>query len=180
MKKCNKCLILKNYSEFFKNKKNKDGLYTSCKECHKNYTKHYFSKNPDKWIKRREWLFEKHRKDRGIPIDRPRKGHHSVHGHLNKQGYRILIGKKYLGHPCCNDKKGRMFEHRYVMYNYLRRPLKPKECIHHKNGIRHDNRIENLELCTKIHPPGRRVEDVISWCIEFLKEYGYDVNKING
>ena len=39
------------------------------------------------------------------------------------------------------------------------------------NGDKLDNRIENLELWTRDHPTGSRVEDKIAWCIEFLKQY---------
>lgn len=66
-------------------------------------------------------------------------------------------------------------EHKMVMEEKLGRPLLPHEQIHHINGIRHDNRPENLELWTKSQPSGARVEDRIAWMIEFLDGYGYDV-----
>jgi hypothetical protein len=74
------------------------------------------------------------------------------------------------GHPNAR-KDGKLLEHVYIMSEFLGRPLRENETVHHKNGIKNDNRIENLELWSGKHKPGQRVEDMIKFCIEYLNDY---------
>ncbi len=62
-------------------------------------------------------------------------------------------------------------QHRRAMEQQLGRELFPDETVHHKNGNRADNRIENLELWSKSQPAGQRVEDKLAWAREMIARY---------
>lgn len=66
---------------------------------------------------------------------------------------------------------GWVYEHRKVVSDSLGRRLLPEENVHHRNGMRDDNRLENLELWNKAQPSGQRAEDKIRFALEILRLY---------
>ena len=84
---------------------------------------------------------------------------------------RGYIYAKAPGHPRGRRNNGYVFEHILVMESILRRYLVPGETVHHRNGVRSDNRPANLELWVKPQPIGCRVEDAIAWAREILARY---------
>lgn len=64
----------------------------------------------------------------------------------------------------------RVLEHVYVKEQELGRHLIDGENVHHRNGIRSDNRPENLELWLTMQPTGQRVEDLMKYIAEHHAE----------
>jgi hypothetical protein len=86
----------------------------------------------------------------------------------HKKGYVMVRATE---HPRGNSNRGYVFEHILVMEDVLGRYLLPTENVHHKNGVKDDNRPDNLELWTKPQPAGVRVEDLVTWAEQTLKLY---------
>ena len=78
----------------------------------------------------------------------------------------VKVPKGYSGF-----KREWMKQHRYIMEQKLGRKLFNFEDVHHKNGIKHDNRENNLELWIIKHPRGQRPIDLIEYAEWILKTY---------
>lgn len=83
-------------------------------------------------------------------------------------GYLVVGGAN--GHPNAN-RDGTIRVHRLVMSQMLGRPLLPSESVHHRNGVKTDNRPANLELRIGAHGMGQTVEDRVRDAVSLLSEY---------
>lgn len=79
---------------------------------------------------------------------------------------------RFPEHPRAKSNNGYVFEHILVMEDQLGRYLEPEENVHHLNGIKDDNRPENLELWTRPQPSGIRASDALAWAMHIIELYG--------
>jgi len=80
-----------------------------------------------------------------------------------QEGSRSINGDGYA----LVKKDGRFqAEHRIVMEAHLGRELRKGENVHHRNGVRDDNRLENLELWFTAQPYGQRVTELLDYMFE--------------
>lgn len=101
---------------------------------------------------------------RTVALERFNRGEYKRH--IKRHGY-VWISVPSL----VTGKKHAIMEHRWVMSQHLRRALFPEETVHHINGNRQDNRLENLELFTSRHGTGQRITDQIAFAIEMVRLY---------
>lgn len=108
------------------------------------------------------------------------------HGHVGysqrhmRRFEKVIDSNGYVRVPVLSQsgKGRRILEHRQVMEQFLGRPLRKSENVHHKNGDRTDNRIQNLELWTTVQPAGQRPLDLMKWAREILKTYAPEEAKL--
>ena len=117
----------------------------------------------------------------GISLDAPmvdlRRKAPRPDGYVNGFGYRAIRRENRGRLPNGRRSSTFVLEHRAIMAKHLGRALTKAENVHHKNGNRLDNRLENLELWVKRQPNGQRVVDLIAYAQEILATYGTDTTK---
>ena len=165
-KKCPCCKMIKPFSSFYNNKNAPDNRGTYCIECCK--LKH--SSNPQRLANRQR---ERELADQGFSSEelaneiwKPVIGWEGIYsvsnlGRLRRdsggerivQG-RILRGMSVLGYRVIDLRhkesgiKRKVLIHRLVVENFIG-TIQEGLFVNHKNGIKHDNRVENLEIVTR-------------------------------
>ena len=162
-KTCSKCKQQKDLSEFYSCPAVSDGKRPDCKSCVKARQQSNYKINKEGRYERTKVMCSCGRKkSRYAAQCNECRRLWSPKWRVDKQGYVVASGP---------GSRITTRQHRYVMEQLLGRKLKNDELVHHKNGIRSDNRLDNLELWSTSHPYGQSVSDKLEWCHWFISEY---------
>jgi len=140
-----------------------------CQQCDK-----FFKVNPGAFSNSHVWKYCSQECYYESRADKARKRNGQTH--INSNGY---VEVYMFDHPAVkNNRTKRVMEHRLVMEEVLGRYLESFETVHHINGIKDDNRPENLEVwIQKCHPTGKRLQDIYRKDVERLALENYNLKK---
>lgn len=131
-----------------------------CVRCGQRFLKTVYSKHVEHCSKRCgvQSAVEQGRKV-GVGPD----SHRWTGGRVERRGYVLVYAPDH--HSVKGTGRKYVLEHRLVMEQKEGRPLERHEQVHHINGIRNDNRPENLELWKLQQPAGQRAhEQAVQHC----------------
>lgn len=119
--------------------------------------------------------FHNQRRYKGVSFDQiERKFDVGNNWYKDDQGYMV----REVGHRKAGTRR-KIAQHREVMEQTLGRSLIRGENVHHINGNRADNRVENLELWIISQPSGQRLKERIALATALLQKYGYQIDGTN-
>lgn len=124
------------------NKGRFSGTFVSCETCGDRFYIH-----PSRFEKTKYCSLKCRNEDKNWGARMKGEKNHSWKGGKTKIGEYVYV--IVAEHPNGHKNTKRVAEHRLVMEKKLNRYLNNNEEVHHKNGLKTDNRIENLELVVK-------------------------------
>lgn len=120
-KRCPRCEAVKSVSDFGKHKSAPGGIRSSCLECNRKATRKY-----------------RYGDENYVTPD-----------HVRVERQRAAFMRNNPAKPTSYKKHYGRHEHRVVAEQMLGRPLQPKEIVHHKDGNRHNNSPDNLQVMSQ-------------------------------